>query len=136
MGGKSVELIFSVFKENVSELELEIIHLQTDLSLKTRVNDRLLKSNVMCTVSYSKMSSIKGECVFWFYLLKWIRLFSNENTKVKVQIIINCKHLNVCMIVALTKYSPNYDKLAVSNIALNSVALIGWAVLLRKHYIH
>jgi hypothetical protein len=32
------ELISSLFKENVNELELEI-NLQTDLSLKTRVND-------------------------------------------------------------------------------------------------
>jgi hypothetical protein len=36
---ESAELISSVFKENVSDLELEIINLQTDLSLKTRVND-------------------------------------------------------------------------------------------------
>jgi len=35
---ESAELI-SVFKENVSELEFEIINLQTYLSLKTRVND-------------------------------------------------------------------------------------------------
>jgi hypothetical protein len=34
----SIELISSVFKENVSELEPEIIDLQTDLSLKTRVD--------------------------------------------------------------------------------------------------
>jgi hypothetical protein len=33
------ELISSVFKENLSELELEIINLQTDLSLKTIMND-------------------------------------------------------------------------------------------------
>jgi hypothetical protein len=32
--GESAELISSVFKENVSELKLEIINLQTDLSLK------------------------------------------------------------------------------------------------------
>jgi hypothetical protein len=36
---ESAELTSSVFKENVSELELEIMNLQTDLSLKTRVND-------------------------------------------------------------------------------------------------
>jgi hypothetical protein len=36
---ESAELISSVFKENISELELDIINLQTDLSLKTRVND-------------------------------------------------------------------------------------------------
>jgi hypothetical protein len=33
------ELISSVFKENISELELDIINLLTGLSLKTRVND-------------------------------------------------------------------------------------------------
>jgi hypothetical protein len=32
---ESTELISSVFKENVSELELDIINVQTDLSLKT-----------------------------------------------------------------------------------------------------
>jgi hypothetical protein len=36
---ESAELISSVFKENVSKLEHEIINLQIDLSLKTRVND-------------------------------------------------------------------------------------------------
>lgn len=36
---ESAELISSVFKENVSELELEIINLQTALSLQTTVND-------------------------------------------------------------------------------------------------
>jgi hypothetical protein len=33
------ELIYSVFEENVNELELEVINLQTDLPLKTRAND-------------------------------------------------------------------------------------------------
>jgi hypothetical protein len=37
---ESAELISSVFKENVSELKLEIVNFQTDLSLKTRVNDK------------------------------------------------------------------------------------------------
>jgi hypothetical protein len=35
---KSAELISSVFRENLSELELEMINLQTDSSLKTRLN--------------------------------------------------------------------------------------------------
>jgi hypothetical protein len=36
---ESAELISSVFKENVSELEFDIINFQTNLSLKTRLND-------------------------------------------------------------------------------------------------
>jgi hypothetical protein len=40
-------------------------------------------------------------------LLKQIRVFNNENTKAKVQIITD-KLLNDCMRVALTKYTPNY----------------------------
>ena len=35
----STERILSVFMENMSEQECEIIHLQTDLSLKTTGND-------------------------------------------------------------------------------------------------
>jgi hypothetical protein len=35
----STECILSVFMENMSELECEIIHLQTDLSLKATGND-------------------------------------------------------------------------------------------------
>jgi hypothetical protein len=35
---ESAELISSVVKENVSEVELEIINLQTDLLLKTTMN--------------------------------------------------------------------------------------------------
>jgi hypothetical protein len=36
---QSAELISSVFSENVNELVLEIINLQRDISLKTRLND-------------------------------------------------------------------------------------------------
>jgi hypothetical protein len=51
------ELISSVFKENVRELELEIINLQTELYT-------LLEFSAICTLSYSKTSVIKGECMF------------------------------------------------------------------------
>jgi len=37
--GEGAEIISYVLNENVSELELEIINLQTDLSLKTRLNN-------------------------------------------------------------------------------------------------
>jgi hypothetical protein len=36
---ESIELISSLFKQNASELEHEIINLKTDVSLKTRAND-------------------------------------------------------------------------------------------------
>jgi hypothetical protein len=42
--GESDELISSMFNENVSELGLKIINLQTDLLLKTRVNDQTFGS--------------------------------------------------------------------------------------------
>jgi hypothetical protein len=50
---------------------------------------KLLEFSAICTVSYSKMSIIKGECMFWFYILKQISVFNIENTEVKVQSIIN-----------------------------------------------
>jgi hypothetical protein len=78
-----------VFKENVSELELEIINLQTVIIENKSEWHRLTEFSAVCTVSYSNTSVIKCECMFWFYLLKQIRVFNNENTKVKVQIIIN-----------------------------------------------
>jgi hypothetical protein len=43
---ESAELISSVFKENVRELELLIINFKTDLSLKTRVNDKYFWNSV------------------------------------------------------------------------------------------
>jgi hypothetical protein len=49
------------------------------------------------------------------------------------------KHLNDYMRVAITKYTANYNKLAVeivSSIALNSITLFRWTVFLIKHYIH
>jgi len=42
-------------------------------------------------------------------LLKRIRVFNIENTKVKVQIFID-KDLNDCMRVVLTEYTPKYSK--------------------------
>jgi hypothetical protein len=87
---ESAELISSVLKENVSELELEIINMQTDLSLKIKVNDtnfwNLVLSNI---VSYSQTSVIKGECMFRFYLFKRIGVFNNENAIINAQIVIN-----------------------------------------------
>jgi hypothetical protein len=86
---ESAELLSSVFKENVSELEHEIINLHTGLSLKTRLNDTNfwnLVPSAQCPIL--KQMSLKVNA-FWFYLLKQIRVFDNENTTVKVQIIIN-----------------------------------------------
>jgi hypothetical protein len=50
-----------------------------------------------------------------------IKGFNNENTEVEVQIIINL-HLNDCMRVATTKYTPNYNKLAEETVL--SITLI------------
>jgi len=83
---ESAEFISSVFKENVSELELEIINLQTDLSLKTRLNDTNFW-NLMPSTQCPILKRV--ECMFWFYLLERIRVFNNENSGVKVQIIID-----------------------------------------------
>ena len=59
----------SVFKENVIKVEPEGVDLQTDLSLKTRVNDvwNVVPSEQYPTVSHSEMCVIKVECIFWFY---------------------------------------------------------------------
>jgi hypothetical protein len=57
----SAKLISSVFKKNMSALELEIINMQTDKSLKMRVTDKsFLEFSATCTVSCSKTSVVKG----------------------------------------------------------------------------
>jgi hypothetical protein len=82
------ELISPLLKENMSELELEIINLQTDLWLKTRVNNAHFR-NLVPSAQYAYPVS---ECVSWrwmrvWVLLKWIGNFNDENTTVQVQII-------------------------------------------------
>ena len=80
-----------VFKENVSQAELEITDLPTDLSLKTRMNDTDFM-NVLLSKQYS--------------VLKQLSL------KVKDRSSLTEEYLNVCMRVASNKYVPNYNKLA------------------------
>jgi hypothetical protein len=78
-----------VFKENVSELELEIINLQTDL-LKTRVIDTDFQNLVLlsqCPVL--KWVSLKVNACFSTAYVSESGLFDNENTEVTVKIIIN-----------------------------------------------
>jgi hypothetical protein len=64
---ENAAIISSVLKENVSKLEFEITDLQTDLSLKTRVNDTNFWS-VATSEQYPilKMSVVKVECIFRF----------------------------------------------------------------------
>jgi hypothetical protein len=92
---ESAELTSSVFKENVSELELEIVNLKTDLSSKTRLNDILLEFSAVCTVSYSETSVIKGDCVFPFYLGEsWFSTVKLLKSKYRS---LTDKHLSDCM---------------------------------------
>lgn len=53
-----------MFKENVSELELGIIRSETDVWLKTRVNNKLFEFSAICTVSSYKMSALKVNAYF------------------------------------------------------------------------
>lgn len=68
--------------------------MRTDLSLKTSVITQILKFCAICTVSYSKKSVIGAEWMFWFYLLKRIRIFNNENNKSKYTSSLTDKYLD------------------------------------------
>jgi hypothetical protein len=106
--------ISSVFKENVSELKLEIINLQTYLSLKTRMNDRHKGLNLVpsaqCPVL--KRVSLKVTACFGSAYLSESGFSIMKILKSKYRSSITEKHLNDCMRVAITKYTPNYNKLA------------------------
>jgi hypothetical protein len=109
---ESAELISPVFKENVSELELEIINLQTDL-LKTRLNDTNfwnLVPSEQCP--FLKRVSLKVNASFGFTYLNESGFPTMKILKSKYRSSLTDKHLNDCMRVALTKYTPNYNKLA------------------------
>jgi len=81
----STELVSSVFKENVQEIELEIICKKICQRKLEGMGD--LKFGRVCTESYSERG-VTGEYVFRFYFLKRIRDSSNENSKFEVQIVI------------------------------------------------
>jgi hypothetical protein len=61
---ESAKLISSVFKENMSEVELQIINLQTDLSLKTTMNDTDFWNLVLSAVFYSETNVFKVNACF------------------------------------------------------------------------
>jgi hypothetical protein len=63
-----------------------------------------------CQVSHS-IPVIKGECMFRFYSSE--SGFSTvKMLKSKYRSSLTDKHLNDCMRVSITKYTPNYNKLA------------------------
>jgi hypothetical protein len=111
--GESAELISSVFKENVSELKLENINLEADLSLKARVNDTNfwnLVPSAQCP--FLKRVSLKVSACFSSTYLSESGFSTMKILKSMYRSPLTDEHLNDCMRVALTKYTPNYNKLA------------------------
>jgi hypothetical protein len=110
---ESAELISFLFKENVSEPELEIINLQTDLSFKTRVNNTNFWNLVLsaqCPIL--KRVSLKVSACFSSTYLSKSGFSTMKIPKSKYRSSLSDKHLNDCMRVTVTKYTPNYNKLA------------------------
>jgi hypothetical protein len=71
---------------------------------------KTLESSVVCTVSYSKASVIKGECKFRFYLSESV-FPTLKILKSKYRSSTTDEHLNDCVRVAITKYTFSYNKL-------------------------
>lgn len=94
-------------------------------------NSVILEFSADCTVPCSVTSVIKREYMFRLCLLEVIRGFESENYKLPW----TGKHWNYCMRVALTKYVHSSLTRPVSSIALNSINLVSWTVLPRKHYV-
>jgi hypothetical protein len=97
----------------VSELELEIINLQTDLSLKTSLNDTNawnLMLSTQCPIL--KRVSLKLNVCFGSTYLSGSRFSTANILKSKYRSSLTNKHLNDSMRVAFTKYTPNCNKLA------------------------
>jgi hypothetical protein len=106
---ENAELTCSVFKEKVSELEIDITNWQREISMKTRVNDELLEFSVVCTVHCYKMGVIKGECMFRFYLLRQIWVLNDENA-------VTC--WVCCCVTYKTGYSHNSELQAITALSL------------------
>jgi hypothetical protein len=100
---ESAELISSVFKENVSELELEIINLQTDLSLKQQWMTQTSWISCCLQSSILKQVSLKVNACFSSAYLSESGFSTMKVLKSKYRSSLNDKHINECMNVAVTK---------------------------------
>ena len=68
---------------------------------------QILEFCAICTVSYSKKSVIRAVLV----LLKWIRVFNNEDNKSKYRSSLTDKYLDDCNECGYCQKQSNYNKL-------------------------
>jgi len=100
---ESAAVTSSVFKENVT------INLQTDISLKTEVNDRNIW-NFVPSIWYLIPNGVllKMDACFGSSYLSKLEFSTIKTVESKYRRSLTDKHINDCMRLAIAKYTPNY----------------------------